>query len=117
MAHDIATSIAQLDFASTDVPDMVGLRARYPEISFVFDRIEELREENERLDTESRKIEDDLRREYEKEVEASDRRIDELRQAILSIAELALDLSEAADSSEKYDIVSIINGIVKEQVG
>lgn len=117
MAHDIATSIAQLDFASTDVPGMDGLRARYPEIGFVFDRIEDLREENEQLTTLAREAEHDLRREYEKEVEASDRRIDELRQAVLSIAELALDLSEATDSSDKYGIVSIINGIVKEQVG
>lgn len=117
MAHDIALSIAQMDFVQNDIPDMAVLRARYPEIGFVFDRIEDLQDEHEKMDAASRQVEDDLRREYENEVAASDRRIDELRQAVLAIAELALDLSQATDSSEKYDIVSVVNGIVKEHIG
>ena len=110
---DIELSIAALDFSAGE-PDLVALRDRHPELYFVFDYIETLREENEALELELRNSNEDAARALHNQEEASDTRIQELRQALLSVAELALDLSEATTSSDdKYDIVSVVNEIVK----
>ena len=106
---DIELSIAELDFSAGE-PDLSALRDRYQEIPFVFDHIEDLRAEVEASAADRRSIEEDAVR----ELHLIETRVHELRQALLSVAELALDLSEATSSDDKYDIVSVINEIVKE---
>jgi hypothetical protein len=94
MPFDIQLAIAALDFKGfsySDHPDLSVLRARYPELGFVFDRLEELQELAESVDTQ---IEEAVEAEVtplKEEVDGLEQRNNDLRLALNQISELTID--------------------------
>jgi hypothetical protein len=108
MPFDIQLAIANLDFNGfgySDRPDLSLLRARYPELGFVFDRLEDLQELAESVD---KQIE-----------EAVDYEVDPLNERLTELEErnnglrLALDqIRELTVDAEIDAIIEIIDGVL-----
>jgi hypothetical protein len=94
MPFDIQLAIANLDFNGfgySDRPDLSLLRARYPELGFVFDRLEDLQELAESAD---KQIEEAVEAEVtplKEEVDGLEQRNNDLRLALNQIRELTID--------------------------
>jgi hypothetical protein len=92
MTFDAQLAIANLDFNGfgySDHPDLSVLRARYPELGFAFDRLEDLQE---LADTVDKQIEEAVV-DYEvnplkEEIEGLEQRNNDLRLALNQIREL-----------------------------
>ena len=94
MPFDIQLAIAELDFKGfgySDHPDLSVLRARYPELGFVFDRLEDLQET---ADTVDKQIEEAVNAEVNplnEQIDALEYRNSDLRLALDQIRELTVD--------------------------
>jgi len=94
MPFDIQLAIADLDFKGfgySDHPDLSVLRARYPELGFVFDRLEDLQELS---DTVDKQIEEAVNGEVNPlnaQITALEERNSDLRLALNQIRELTVD--------------------------
>jgi len=94
MPFDIQLAIADLDFKGfgySDHPDLSVLRARYPELGFVFDRLEDLQELS---DTVDKQIEEAVNGEVNPlnaHLEELEERNSDLRLALNQIRELTVD--------------------------
>lgn len=91
MPFDIQLSIAALDFKGGDRPDLDSLRARYPELGFVFDLLDDKWLEADGAAIEHRDEMREREREHEEHIDELEQRIDYLRGALISIKELTLD--------------------------
>ena len=92
MRFDIQLAIAKLDLAScTDRPDLDGLRARYPELGFVFDRLADLQEVEASVDQKIHQAVDYAVSPLTSHINALEERGIELRQALRQIRELTVD--------------------------
>lgn len=94
MPFDIQLAIADLDFKSfgySDHPDLSVLRARYPELGFVFDRLEDKCVETDEAAEKHGKHAEELEREYESRIDDLEARVNDLRLALFQIKELTLD--------------------------
>ncbi len=101
MPFDIQIAIASLDFKGfsyADHPDLSALRARYPELGFVFDRLEDLQELS---DTVDKQIE-----------EAVDYEVNPLNEQITELEErnsgLLLALNQISELTVDAEITNII---------
>lgn len=92
MPFDIQLVISALDFKGfsySDHPDLSVLRARYPELGFVFDRLEDKTSEADNAAIEHR---DEMReREHNNHIDELEARIEDLRLALFQIKELTVD--------------------------
>ena len=85
---DYITAIAQLDLKlGQERPDLEALRARYPELGFVFDALEDSMELLERNEDERRSEVQELRDEYE----SLEQRVQELRLGLEQVKEFTSD--------------------------
>jgi len=92
MPFDATLAIAKLDLASgTDRPDLDGLRARYPELGFVFDMLEDKCHEAEHCAIEYRDERREIERGYQQDIDALECRVQDLRLALNQIRELTVD--------------------------
>lgn len=90
---DFVTAIAKLDLASgTDCPSLDDLRARYPELGFVFDRLEDLQEVEASVDQKIHQAVDYAVNPLTSHIDALEERGIELRQALRQIRELTVDV-------------------------
>jgi len=119
-SFDFATAIADLDFRGfgyNDAPDLSGLHSRYPEIAFVFDRLDSLPAELDRQGDELR-VEAALQEQaLMDEITDLECRNIELRGAVLDLALLALNMSGNVDRAGRADMLTEVNNIVKEMIG
>ena len=90
MPFDINLAIAALDFRGGE-PDLDTLRARYPEIGFVFDLLEDKIEEADGAAIKHRDEMRDRQRDHEQEVDELEARINDLRLGLHQIRELTAD--------------------------
>jgi chromosome segregation ATPase len=89
---DYITAIAQLDLKlGQERPDLESLRARYPELGFVFDALEDSMELLERNEAERRSEVQELRDEYDRYVESLEQRVQELRLGLEQVKEFTSD--------------------------
>jgi len=89
---DYTTAIAQLDLKlGQERPDLEPLRARYPELGFVFDALEDSMELLERNEDERRSEVQELRDEYDRYVESLEQRVQELRLGLEQVKEFTSD--------------------------
>lgn len=89
---DFATAIAKLDLASgTDCPNLDDLRARYPELGFVFDLLEDKLQEAERAAIEYRDERREIERGYQQDIDELECRVQDMRLAFEQIRELTVD--------------------------
>jgi hypothetical protein len=91
----LAIAIANLDFHGfgySDHPDLTVLRARYPELGFVFDRIEELQESADTVDEKIDEAVNDEVTPLNEEIEELETRNSDLRLALNQIRELTVDV-------------------------
>lgn len=89
---DYITAIAQLDLKlGQERPDLEPLRARYPELGFVFDALEDSMELLERNEDERRSEVQELRDEYDRYVESLEQRVQELRLGLEQVKEFTSD--------------------------
>ena len=89
MPFDFTLAIAKLELRSgTDRPDLDGLRARYPELGFVFDLLEDKLHEAEHADIAYRDERRDIERDYQQDFDEIEARNAELLGAILMISGL-----------------------------
>jgi phosphate uptake regulator len=89
---DYITAIAQLDLKlGQERPDLEALRARYPELGFVFDALEDSMELLERNEDERRSEVQELRDEYDRYVESLEQRVQELRLGLEQVKEFTSD--------------------------
>jgi len=120
MTFDAPLAIAALDFRGlgyNDQPDLSVLRSRYPEIAFVFDRLDSLPAELDRQGDELR-VEAALQEQaLLDEVVDLETRNAELRQAVIDLALLALQMSGEDARGERADLMTYVNDLVKETVG
>jgi len=92
MPFDFTLAIAQLGLASgTDRPDLESLRARYPELGFVFDLLEDKCHEAEHAAIEYRDERREVERGYQSEIDDLEVRVHDLRLALHQIRELTVD--------------------------
>jgi hypothetical protein len=92
MPFDIELAVAKLDFAGDpDSPNLDVLRARYPELAFVFDLLEDKLAEPAELQEEYARERDDIELSYAKEVDRLECRVADLRNALIAIADLTSD--------------------------
>lgn len=92
MTYDATIAIAKLDLASgTDRPDLDNLRARYPELGFVFDLLEDTLQEAENAAIEYRDERREIERGYQQDIEGLEYRVQDLRLALHQIRELTVD--------------------------
>lgn len=94
MPFDIQLAIADLDFKGfgySDHPDLSVLRARYPELGFVFDRLEDKTNEADSAAIEHRDEMREREREHNAHIDELEARINDLRLALDQIRELTLD--------------------------
>lgn len=92
MPFDAQIAIAKLDLASgTDRPDLDNLRARYPELGFVFDLLEDKLQEAENAAIEYRDEKRELERAYASTLDALETRVQDMRLAFEQIRELTVD--------------------------
>lgn len=115
MPFDIQIAIAKLDFYAGD-PDLSGLRDRYPELGFVFDALEDAQARPDELQAEYARERDAEAVEYAQEIDALECRVQDLRQAVLDVADLGLQISQsfADPRKDRYDLVTAINTRVSE---
>ena len=93
MPYDATIAIAKLDLASgTDRPDLDNLRARYPELGFVFDLLEDKLQEAEHAAIEYRDERREIERGYQQDIEGLEYRVQDLRLALDQIRELTVDV-------------------------
>lgn len=95
MPFDAQLAIANLDFHGfgySDHPDLTVLRARYPELGFVFDRIEELQESADTVDEQIDEAVKDEVTPLNEEIEELETRNSDLRLALNQIRELTVDV-------------------------
>ena len=105
MPFDIQLAIADMDykdFGYSDHPDLSVLRARYPELGFVFDRLEDLQET---ADTVDKQIE-----------EAVDYEVNPLNEQITELEErnngLLLALNQIRELTVDAEITAIIEDVL-----
>jgi hypothetical protein len=92
MPFDFTTAIAKLELASgTDRPDLDALRARYPDMGFVFDLLEDTLTENERVFIDYRDERREVEREYQQHIEELEARIHDLRLTLDQVRVLTAD--------------------------
>lgn len=95
MPFDIQLAIAKLDFKGfsySDHPDLSVLRARYPELGFVFDRLEELQESVDTVDKQIEGAVDYAVNPLNEQITELEERNSDLRSALDQIRELTLDV-------------------------
>ena len=89
MPFDAQLAIAKLDLDSgTDRPDLDNLRARYPELGFVFDLLEDKCHEAENCAIEYRDERREIERGYQQDIDALECRVQDMRLAFEQIREL-----------------------------
>jgi hypothetical protein len=89
---DTAIAIARLDFAGNpDEVNLDALRARYPELGFVFDLLEDKLREVETSDIERRDEKREIERIYESAIDYLECRVQHMRLAFEQIMELTVD--------------------------
>jgi hypothetical protein len=92
MPFDAQLAIAKLDLDSgTDRPDLDNLRARYPELGFVFDLLEDKLQEAEHCAIEYRDERREIERGYQQDIDALECRVQDMRLAFEQIRELIED--------------------------
>jgi hypothetical protein len=94
MPFDAQLAIAALDFKGfsyADHPDLSVLRARYPELGFVFDRLEDLQELADTVDKQIEEAVDYEVNPLKEEIEGLEQRNNDLRLALNQIRELTVD--------------------------
>ena len=94
MPFDAQLAIAALDFKGfsyADHPDLSVLRARYPELGFVFDRLEDLQELSDTVDKQIEEAVDYEVNPLKEEIEDLEQRNNDLRLALDQIRELTVD--------------------------
>lgn len=97
MPFDIQLAIAKLDLASgTDCPNLDDLRARYPELGFVFDLLEDKLQEAERAAIEYRDERREIERGYQQDIDELECRVQDMRFAFDQIRKLTLDVEIAS---------------------
>lgn len=103
MPFDATIAIAELDIRSgTDRPDLDGLRERYPELGFIFDKLEDKLHEAETAAIEYRDERREIERGYQQDIDALECRVQDMRLVFEQVAELTAD----------PDILSIIKGVL-----
>jgi hypothetical protein len=103
MPFDATLAIAALDFngfSYADHPDLSVLRARYPELGFVFDRLEDLQE---LADTVDKQIE-----------EAVDYAVNPLSEHLAELEQRNLDLCLALNQIRELTVDAEITQIIEE---
>jgi hypothetical protein len=92
MPFDIQLAIANLDFnkglSYADRPDLSVLRARYPEIGFVFDRLEDLQELQDGVATQIKEAEEPL----QDEIDELNGLVHKLRSTLEHIKDITVDV-------------------------
>lgn len=88
---DIQLAIAKLDFADDDAPDLSVLRHRYPDIGFVFDRIDALQGQVDAAEREHRNIISDTEYTLNEQIYELEARVDALRTVLIDAAEYIND--------------------------
>ena len=94
MPFDIQLAIADLDFKGfcySDHPDLSVLRARYPELGFVFDRLEDLQELSDTVDKQIEEAVDEEVNPLNEQIAELEHRNSELLLALNQIRELTVD--------------------------
>ena len=94
MPFDAQLAISALDFKGfsyADHPDLSVLRARYPELGFVFDRLEDLQELADTVDKQIEEAVDYEVNPLKEEIEGLEQRNNDLRLALNQIRELTVD--------------------------
>ena len=94
MTFDAQLAIAKLDFEGfsyADHPDAGVLRARYPELGFVFDLLEDKLQEAEHCAIEYRDERREIERGYQQDIDALECRVQDMRLAFEQIRELTVD--------------------------
>jgi hypothetical protein len=94
MTFDAQLAIANLDFNGfgySDHPDLSVLRARYPELGFAFDRLEDLQELADTVDKQIEEAVDYEVNPLKEEIEGLEQRNNDLRLALNQIRELTID--------------------------
>ena len=120
MTFDAPLAIAALDFRGlgyNDQPDLSVLRSRYPEIAFVFDRLDALTEDLDQREADLRNAADQAEQALMDEITDLECRNIELRGAVIDLAMLALSMSGTVDHGDRADILTEVSDIVKETVG
>jgi hypothetical protein len=95
MPFDAQLAIAALDFNGfgySDHPDLSVLRARYPELGFVFDRLEDLQELSDTVDKQIEEAVDYEVNPLKEEIDALECRVQDMRLAFEQIRELTVDV-------------------------
>jgi hypothetical protein len=92
MPFDIQLSIAALDFKGGDRPDLDNLRARYPELDFVFDLLDDKWLEADGAAIEHRDEMREREREHEEHIDELETRVQDMRLAFEQIKELTVDV-------------------------
>jgi hypothetical protein len=93
MPFDATIAIAKLELATgTDRPDLDNLRARYPELDFVFDLLEDKLQEAEHCAIEYRDERREIERGYQQDIDALECRVQDMRLAFEQIRELTVDV-------------------------
>lgn len=99
---DIQMAVARLDFADNSAPDLSVLRQRYPELGFVFDRVDVLQEQVDNAEREHRNLLSDTEQELNEQIYTLETRVDELRTALI----------DASEHINDADILSGIKGVL-----
>lgn len=108
MPFDAQLAIAAMDFNGfgySDHPDLSVLRARYPELGFVFDRLEDLQELSDTVDKQIEEAVDDEVGPLNEQITELEERNSGLRLALDQIRELTVD-------AEIDAIIEIIDGVL-----
>ena len=100
MPFDITLAIAKLDFYADD-PDLSGLRSRYPELGFIFDALEDAQARPDELQEEYARERDAEAVAYAKEIDALECRVHDLRQALLDVSDLGLQIAQSFTDPRK----------------
>lgn len=92
MPFDIQLAIAALELESgTDRPDLDNLRARYPELGFVFDLLEDKLQEAEHAAIQYRDERREVERGYQQDIDALECRVQDMRLAFEQIREVTIE--------------------------
>lgn len=92
MPFDFTIAIAKLDLTSyADRPDLDGLRARYPDLGFVFDRLEDLQETADTVDKQIEEAVDYEVNPLNEQIVGLEGRNGDLRFALNQIREMTVD--------------------------
>jgi hypothetical protein len=93
MPFDATIAIAKLELATgTDRPDLDNLRARYSELGFVFDLLEDKLQEAEHCAIKYRDERREIERGYQQDIDALECRVQDMRLAFDQIRELTVDV-------------------------